>query len=150
MAKPNYHDLAALSNSSEFQDRCAVAYTDGSDKFQEVYRTPRALPDWPDSIMRQRLEELNGLDEFVASLTTGPAKDKPEAKVEPKTQEQLDREAFAVLCSDYRTLTQKIDAQTALKVDLKVSQSDLDSKVAEIKNALSVNPDFEPMIRGLF
>ena len=69
-----------------------VEFSDGTDSFNEVYKSAVIPPDWPDSLIRAREAELNALD--LDKITLGVRDDAPVAKPpDPPTQEQLDRQA---------------------------------------------------------
>lgn len=62
---------------------------------------------------------------------------------EPKSMDDLDREAFAGLVREYRSLAASVKAGVG-----KTTQADVDGKVAEIKAAYK--DEYAPMLVGVF
>lgn len=115
-----------LSNGQAYQE---VVYTNGVDSVVEVYRTPVIAPDWPDSIARARLDQLNALD--VSVLKVGALDPKPVVVVTLPTQAEIDRLDFLAKLRVWQKLKKEVDSGFSKTT----TQADVDSAYAAVKSA---------------
>lgn len=104
-----------------------VVYANGTLTFEETYRTRTIAAGWPDSVVRERVDELNSLD--LSVLKTGPPDPKPVVVAVPPTQDEIDLQNWLVLYRDWQ------DKNAILGVSKTVTQQQVDAALAAWKAA---------------
>lgn len=104
------------------QAHVSVVYSaQGQASITETYRTATIYSGWPDDIINNRLDELNGLD--ISQIALGPpaARKQPD----PPTQDQLDLQAFQLATQNYLTIYATVNGAAASKISTKLTQQDV-------------------------
>ena len=102
-----------------------VTYTsDSGETSYESYRTRVMSPDWPDSLIRARLIELNAIDLSLVELGSV----KPPPIIPSPTQDELDLTEFVALMDDYRR--KQIEVKAAVG---RSTQADVDDALVAWK-----------------